>query len=81
MAYTHRSTADTLSQLFAAVLLTVCRKQKQPTVHQQLTDNENTHNETMTFAGKRVELEIILLIKVFQIQKVKDHIFPIMCKF
>lgn len=67
--------------MFAAVLFTVCRKQKQPTVHQQLTDNENTHNEIKTLTGKQVGLEIIVLIKVFQTQKVKDHIFPIICRF
>lgn len=53
----------------------------QPTDHQQLTDNENTHNEIKTFTGKRVGLEIIVLIKVLQTQKVKDHSFPIISKF
>jgi hypothetical protein len=34
----------------------------------------------MLFAGKLMELEIIMLSKVSQAQKVKGHIFPYMLK-
>jgi hypothetical protein len=36
-------------------------------------------NEILLFAGKWMELEIIVLSKVSQVQKDKGHIFSLLC--
>jgi hypothetical protein len=36
-------------------------------------------NEIMSFAGKWMELELIMLNDISQAQKVKDHMFSLIC--
>jgi hypothetical protein len=37
-------------------------------------------NETLSFAGKWMELENIILSEVNQVQKAKSHMFSLMCR-
>jgi hypothetical protein len=37
-------------------------------------------NEILSFAGKRIELENIILSKVSQTQKTKNHMFFLICR-
>jgi hypothetical protein len=36
-------------------------------------------NEIIPFAGKCMELEIIMLYEVSQVQKIKGHMFSLIC--
>jgi hypothetical protein len=36
-------------------------------------------NEILSFAGKQMELENIILSEVIQVQKVKSHMFSLIC--
>jgi hypothetical protein len=36
-------------------------------------------NEILSFAGKWMELEIIILSEVSQVQKAKSHMFSLIC--
>jgi hypothetical protein len=36
-------------------------------------------NEILSFAGKQMELENIILSAVIQVQKVKSHMFSLIC--
>jgi hypothetical protein len=37
-------------------------------------------NETLSFSGKCIELENIILSKVSQVQKAKSHMFSLICR-
>jgi hypothetical protein len=78
--------------MFTAALFTIAKLWKQP--RSPTTDkwikkmwylstmdfySSTKKNEILSFAGKCIELESIILIEVSQTQKVKNHMFSLIC--
>jgi hypothetical protein len=78
--------------MFIAALLTIAKRWKQPrcpTTNKWIKKmwylytmefHSATKNEILSFASKWMELENIILSKVIQAQKVKNHMFSFICR-
>jgi hypothetical protein len=71
--------------MFISVLFTIAKPWKQPrcpTTDEWIKKMWYLHtrkNEILSFAGKWMEMEIIILCEVSQVQKDKSHIFSLIC--
>jgi hypothetical protein len=67
----------TCTPMFIAALFAIAKLWKQP--RYPTTNKWIKKNKILSFASKWMELENIILSKVSQVQKAKNHMFSLIC--